>query len=57
MNVFLAEQLTFGEAQPEEDEQIEAKFFPLKRAVRMVTSGEIHDAKTMTTVLWLDAGR
>jgi ADP-ribose pyrophosphatase len=53
MDVFLAEDLTFGDAQPEEDEQIEAKFFPLKQAVKMVRSGEIHDAKTMTAVLWL----
>jgi ADP-ribose pyrophosphatase len=53
MDVFLAEGLTSGEAQPEEDEQIEAKFFPLKQVVKMVRSGEIHDAKTMTAVLWL----
>lgn len=53
MDVFLAEDLTVGEAQPEEDEQIETKFFPLKQAVKMVKSGEIHDAKTMTALLWL----
>jgi ADP-ribose pyrophosphatase len=53
MDVFLAEDLTFGEAQPEEDEQIEAEFFPLPLAVKMVKSGAIHDAKTMTAVLWL----
>lgn len=53
MDVFLAEELTFGEAQPEEDEQIEAKFFTLSQAVKMVRSGAIHDAKTMTTVFWL----
>jgi ADP-ribose pyrophosphatase len=53
MDVFLAEQLSFGEAQPEEDEQIEGKFFPLTQAVNLVMSGEIHDAKTMTAVLWL----
>jgi ADP-ribose pyrophosphatase len=53
MEVFLAEDLSFGEAQPEEDEQIRAKFFPLSQAVKMVRSGTIHDAKTMTAVLWL----
>src|SRR4051812_10451405 len=53
MDIFLAEKLTQGEAQPEEDEQIEAKFFPLKQAVKMVRSGEINDAKTMTAILWL----
>ena len=53
MDVFLAEDLACGEAQPEEDEQIEAKFFSLSQAVKMVRSGTIHDAKTMTAVLWL----
>jgi len=53
MDVFLAEDLTFGEAQPEEDEQIEAKFFSLSQAIKMVRSGAVHDAKTMTAVLWL----
>jgi ADP-ribose pyrophosphatase len=53
MDVFHAEDLTFGQAKPEEDEQIESKFFPLKEAVKMVRSGQIHDAKTMTAVLWL----
>lgn len=53
MDIFLAERLQQGEAQPEEDEQIEAKFFSLQRAAQMVRSGEINDAKTMTAVLWL----
>jgi ADP-ribose pyrophosphatase len=53
MDVFLARQLTRGVAQPEEDENIELKFYPLKTAVRMVMSGKIVDAKTMTGILWL----
>jgi ADP-ribose pyrophosphatase len=53
MDIFLATELDQGDAQPEADEQIEAKFFPLKNALNMVKSGEIADAKTMMTVLWL----
>ena len=53
MDIFLAEGLKQGEAQPEEDEQIEARFFSLKEATKMVKSGVINDAKTMTAVLWL----
>lgn len=57
MDVFLATALDQGDAQPEEDEQIEAKFFPLSKSLKMVKSGEIADAKTMTTVLWLAHNR
>ena len=53
MDLFLAEKLAYGEATPEEDERIEILFVPLKRAVRMVMSGEIVDAKTMAGILWL----
>jgi ADP-ribose pyrophosphatase len=54
MDVFLARGLKPGEAQPEEDEQITAKFFPLQRAVQMVMKNEIRDAKTMTALLWFE---
>ena len=53
MDLFLAEKLAYGEATPEEDERIEILFVPLKRALRMVMSGEIVDAKTMAGILWL----
>ena len=42
-----------GTAQPEEDEVIEIKFFPLSTALRMVMNGRIHDGKTISGVLWL----
>lgn len=57
MDIFLARGLTQGEAQPEDDEQIEARFFSLKRALRMVRDGEIADAKTMVTILWLASSK
>lgn len=53
MDIFLAQGLTHGEAQPEEDENIEVSFVPLSQAVQMVMQGKIVDAKTMTGILWL----
>jgi ADP-ribose pyrophosphatase len=53
MAIYLARDLRAGVAQPEEDEDIEVKIFPLSAAVRMVMSGVIKDAKTIAGVLWL----
>ena len=53
MAIYLARGLRAGVAQPEEDEVIELKFFPLSAAIRMVMSGVIKDAKTISGVLWL----
>jgi ADP-ribose pyrophosphatase len=54
MSVFLATGLRAGEAQPEEDEIIYKRMVPLPTAVRLVLSGTIRDAKTISSVLWLD---
>ena len=54
MSVFLATGLRAGEAQPEEDEIIYKRMVPLPAAVRMVIRGTIRDAKTISSVLWLD---
>jgi len=54
MAVYLAEGLKPGAAQPEEDESIAARFFPLSQALRMVMRGVIRDAKTISSVLWLN---
>lgn len=53
MSIYLARGLRAGTAQPEEDEVIEIKFFPLTAALRMVMNGRIHDGKTISGVLWL----
>jgi len=53
MSIYLARGLRPGTAQPEEDEVIEIKFFPLSTAVRMVMAGRIQDGKTISGVLWL----
>ena len=53
MSLFLAEDLTAGVAQPEDDEVIYKRMVPLKTAVQMVMRGFISDAKTISGVLWL----
>lgn len=55
MTVFLATGLTSGKAQPEEDERIQTRFFPLPAAVKMAQSGTIMDAKTLVSLFWLDS--
>jgi len=54
MSVYLARDLKFGTAQPEDDEVIEISLVPLRQAVGMVIDGTIQDAKTIAGVLWLD---
>lgn len=53
MTIFLARGLKKGKAQPEEDEFITKRFFPLPVAVKMATTGKIIDAKTIAGILWL----
>lgn len=60
MNVFFARELIPGKAQPEDDERISVRFFPLKQVVKMVLSGKIIDGKTIAALFWLEnklAGR
>jgi ADP-ribose pyrophosphatase len=54
MTVFLATGLCAGKAQPEDDELITKRLVPLPIAVRMLLSGTIRDAKTISSILWLD---
>jgi ADP-ribose pyrophosphatase len=51
MTIFLAEDLTAGEATPMEDERIETRWFKRKELARMIAAGEIEDAKTMVGFL------
>lgn len=53
MSIYLARSLRAGIAQPEEDEKIAIRFFPLSRAQRMARRGVIRDAKTIAGILWL----
>ena len=54
MSIYLATDLRPGTAQPEADEVIEVRFAPLTEALRMVLTGKIKDAKTVSGVLWLN---
>jgi len=55
MAIYLATGLVPGQAQPEDDEVISKRLFPLSAAVKMVKSGRIEDGKTIAGVLWLQA--
>ncbi len=47
MTIFLATELTAGEAQPMDDERIECRWFPAKQVERMIRTNKIEDGKTM----------
>jgi ADP-ribose pyrophosphatase len=51
MQVFLAEGLTVGEAQPEYDEQLEIEMMPLSKLLGMIEAGKVHDGKTLISVM------
>src|SRR6201996_3535193 len=51
MQVFVAEGLILGNAQPEYDEQIEIEMMPLSRLLKMIDEGKIYDGKTLISVM------
>jgi ADP-ribose pyrophosphatase len=53
MTIYLAQGLKAGKAQPEADERIVTRFFPLSEAKEMAVNGRIRDAKTIAGILWL----
>lgn len=55
--MFAAEELSFGELCPDADEFLQVERVPFARAVEMVLSGQIKDAKTQAAVLKLYALR
>lgn len=52
--IFLARDLEFGEAQPEETEQLHVKKIPFQEAVRMVMDNEIQDSLSVIAILKAD---
>lgn len=52
MVIFLAQGLTKGEAQPEEDEKITQRIFELKEIERWIRGGKIRDSKTVAGILY-----
>ena len=57
MAIYLATGLKRGKAQPEEDEVIQKRMFPLSQLVRMAMNGAMRDGKTISAVLWLERRR
>jgi len=53
MAIYLARELTSGDAQPEDDEAIECELIPLSKVIDMVFAEKIRDGKTIAGVLWL----
>ena len=53
MTIYMARGLKAGVAQPETDERIAVRFFPVSEAKRMALYGRIRDAKTISGILWL----
>ena len=49
--MYLAEQLSFENTSPDDDEFIEIEKIPLEQLYEMVMSGEIEDSKTQIAVL------
>lgn len=54
MAVYLATGLTVGQAEPEADEIIHKRMVPLPAVIKMILKGTVRDAKTISSVLWLD---
>ncbi|HET7109013.1 MAG TPA: NUDIX hydrolase [Candidatus Acidoferrum sp.] len=52
MYLLLAEGLTAGEAQPEEDEKIEVRAYRVNDLKRMIKSGRLRDAKSVAGILY-----
>ena len=54
MQVFIADGLTAGTAQPEYDEQLEIELIPLSKLLAMIDEGKVHDGKTLISVMLYD---
>ncbi len=52
MFILLAEELTAGKAQPEEDEKIEARAYNVKELKQMIHGGKLRDAKSVAGILY-----
>jgi ADP-ribose pyrophosphatase len=57
MNILIAEDLTLGEATPEDDEKIEIHMTPLSEVLRLIHDGKIEDGKTLIGVLYYASQR
>ena len=52
MYILLAEGLTAGQAEPEEDEKIQVRSYSLNELKQMIHKGQLHDAKSIAGILY-----
>jgi ADP-ribose pyrophosphatase len=52
MYIVLAEGLSLGKAEPEEDEKIEVKAYSPRDLEKMIGDGKLHDAKSIAGILY-----
>jgi ADP-ribose pyrophosphatase len=57
LQIFIAEGLSAGTAQPEYDEQLEIRMIPLSQLMTMIDGGKIHDGKTIISIMLYDRWR
>ncbi len=57
MEIYLAQDIAAGKAQPEVDEYIHIERVPLSYLLKLIHAGQIYDGKTMIAVLLYAAGR
>ncbi len=57
MQIYLAEELSAGESEPDEDEYIDHRQIPLSQAVEWATTGKIIDAKSIIAILMYERQR
>ncbi len=57
IHYFLAEDLTPFQGEPDEDENIEVVNITLAEAIEKIKTGEIHDAKSVSGLLWVERMR
>ena len=51
LHIFLAKGLTFGDTKWDDDEYLNIKKIPFDKALEMVKSGELKDAKTVIAIM------
>lgn len=57
MSIYMASGLKKGIPQPEDDEHITVRLFPLSQLVGKILKGKIRDGKTISGILWLTTSR
>ena len=57
MQIYLAEGLSSGESEPDDDEYIEHRQIPLSQAIQWIESGKITDAKSIIAILLYERQR